>query len=387
MTISPECWFERKSELEMIAQNRSPVRIINDEILNDILFDLLLIESVDKIFYKIETNPHPRILEKVYKLGGCFKCVNSSEIKMLSKIFNDITPDKFLFAPGSTNPKEYEYAFNKGIPVILDSTYPLKSWPQIFRKREVLLFIRPEKLFKDEKTTSGREPAALPGIPPSGIKQTARLLKDLGIMVKGLHIETAHMYNAGYLDLMEAVSLLEQSMTFSPDISFLSLGSAIGFSDQEISGFQALPNFCQQTEDIKNAYPQCKLLVEPDAFIFSNAGVILTEVKEVSEVLSTDENNHVLTDMDIESFFTQSTYDATHDIINLSGINRAACLIYNPAEAGGKKHCHICYKTESAPPKKGDLLLVTNMGIKQFNLNKAVNEYYLNARKICPVKF
>ena len=53
-----------------MAKGRGPVHVLIDEILNEILFDLVCIEAVEKIFYETGVNPHPRILEKVYKLGG-----------------------------------------------------------------------------------------------------------------------------------------------------------------------------------------------------------------------------------------------------------------------------------------------------------------------------
>ena len=139
MNVANKWWFDRREELETLAREKSPVRIYIDEILNEVLFDFLYIDAIERVFYKAGTNPHLRILEKVNRMGAGFKCISTQEITHLSKIFPDITPGQFLFAPGLAGPDDYEYVFERGITVVLNDVYPIKAWPDVFQEKEVFL--------------------------------------------------------------------------------------------------------------------------------------------------------------------------------------------------------------------------------------------------------
>jgi len=192
MNIANKWWFDRREELETLAREKSPVRIYIDEILNDVLFDLLYLDAIERVFYNAGTNPHPRILEKVNRMGAGFKCISRQEITHLLRIFPDITPGQFLFAPNLAGPDDYEYAFKRCITVVLNDVYPIKAWPNIFEEKEVFLQV----LWPEQDPSE-------PGIHASKIEDAAKLLKDLGAEVKGLHVESEE------IDLFEPGRLME----------------------------------------------------------------------------------------------------------------------------------------------------------------------------------
>ena len=68
MRRSQEWWHARKGELLALAEEGSPLCVYNEETLNETLFDLLSIEAVNRVFYPVKANPHPKILEKAYEL-------------------------------------------------------------------------------------------------------------------------------------------------------------------------------------------------------------------------------------------------------------------------------------------------------------------------------
>ena len=59
MNLVNKWWFDRREELENLAREKSPVRIYVDEILNEVLFDFLCIDAIERVFYNACTNPHP----------------------------------------------------------------------------------------------------------------------------------------------------------------------------------------------------------------------------------------------------------------------------------------------------------------------------------------
>jgi len=371
MNIANKWWFDRREELETLAREKSPVRIYIDEILNEVLFDFLYIDAIERVFYKAGTNPHPRILEKVNRMGAGFKCISTQEITHLSKIFPDITPGQFLFAPVLAGPDDYEYVFEKGVTVVLNDAYPIRAWPNIFQEKEVFLRVSwPEQ-----------DPAE-PGIHASKIEDAAKLLKDLGAEVRGLHLESegVDLFEPGRL--RETASFLAGLASLFPGLSYYSLGNDIGFSGKPTTGDRNIKGIRQELEAVKDAYPRFKLWLEPGAGIFSDAGVILTKVTQASERKG---RTYVRMDMDMKTFLQQEIYGKHPDILNLSKLDENATVLTHVIGKEGKIDDSICYVTRLAPIDKGDILLITNTGISSIPLVEPIKEHYLNARKMCPV--
>ena len=53
MDVADKWWFDRREELVILAGEKSPVRIYIDEILNEVLFDFLCIDTVERVFYAV----------------------------------------------------------------------------------------------------------------------------------------------------------------------------------------------------------------------------------------------------------------------------------------------------------------------------------------------
>jgi bifunctional diaminopimelate decarboxylase / aspartate kinase len=371
MNVANKWWFDRREELETLAREKSPVRLYIDEILNEVLFDFLYIDTVERIFYRAGTNPHPRILEKVHRMGAGFTCVSRQEITRLSKIFPDITPGQFLFAPGLAGPDDYEYAFEKDITVVLNDVYPIKTWPNVFREKEVFLRVsRPE------------EDPAEPGIHASKIEDAAKLLKDLGVEVKGLHVESEEidLFEPGRL--RETASFLAGLASSFSGLSHFSLGNEIGLSGRQATGVWNIKGIRQELEAAKDAYSQFKLWLAPGAGIFSDAGVILTRVTQASERKG---RKYVRMDMDMKILLQQEIKGRHPEILNLSKLEADTTALTHVIGKEGKIDDSICYVTRLAPVDKEDILLITNTGISSIPLIEPIKEHYLNARKMCPV--
>ena len=112
MSRTQEWWHARKETLLGLAEEKSPLYVYNEEILNDTLFDLLSIEAVSRVYYPVEANPHPKILEKAYELDVCFKCRSWTEIDRLFSLFRNISPRRILFIPGPENLEAWRRAFD-----------------------------------------------------------------------------------------------------------------------------------------------------------------------------------------------------------------------------------------------------------------------------------
>ncbi|MBW1705183.1 MAG: hypothetical protein JRJ86_08445 [Deltaproteobacteria bacterium] len=371
MTIANEWWVKRREELEILARDKSPVRIYIDEILNEVLFDFLYIDAVERIFYKAGTNPHPRILEKVNRMGAGFKCVSTCEIVHLLEMFPDITPGQFLFAPDFAGPEDYDYAFEKDISVVLNDVYPIKAWPNVFREKEIFL-----QVLWPKQETAG------PGIPASKIEDASKTLNDVEAKVKGLQLESKEIDLFAPGRLMETVSFLADLASSLEGISFFSLGNEIGLSGRQSTGTRSIKGIGQELEEVRDAYPRFRLWLTPGPAVFSDAGIILTKV---TEVIEREGRTYVRMDMDMEMLLQQVIYGRHPDILNLSKLNKTASMPAHVIGAASRIDDSICYVTRLAAVEEGDILLITNTGISSLPLVEPINEHYLNARKMCPV--
>jgi hypothetical protein len=61
------------------------------------------------------------------------------ELEHVLRTFTGIESQKLLFATTFAGPEEYDYAFKKGATVLINDFFPLKSWPDVFKDRDIFL--------------------------------------------------------------------------------------------------------------------------------------------------------------------------------------------------------------------------------------------------------
>jgi diaminopimelate decarboxylase len=138
----------------------------------------------------------------------------------------------------------------------------------------------------------------------------------------------------------------------------------------------------QELEAVRDDYPQFKLWLEPGDAVFSDAGVILTKVTQVSERKG---HTYVRMDMDMKMLLQQEIHGRHPGILNLSKLDEDTTVLTHVIGNEGKIDDSVCYVTRLAPIHEGDILLITHAGISSIPLVEPIKEHYLNARKMCPV--
>ena len=385
---APVWWFERKDELETLSKERCPLYVYDDETLNDTFFDLLCIDAVDTLFYTVAANPHPRILEKAYQLGAGFKCASSVELEQVLRVFTGIESQKLLFAPTFAGPEEYDYAFKKGTTVLINNIFELKSWPDIFKGRDIFICIERGKIQQPQIVFQAGRSFLKSGIASSEFDTLVKLLKDLSITVRGLHVQLkAPIFSPP--DLNETVSFLAGLSGYFPEASVFSFGNGIGVSikpGQEIPDFTATRD---NLEAVKDMCPEFGLWLIPGDRIVSHAGVLLTKVTETHQI---EGNYYVRINAGMEVLVGSALYGRHHEIVNFSKLGEKETRLTHIIGIEGEPDNTICCVKRLAPVEKGDILLITNTGAcgsdQGLGLQalEAEHQYYLRARKMCSVK-
>ncbi len=385
---APGWWFERKDELETLSKERCPLYIYDDETLNDTFFDLLCIDAVDTLFYTVAANPHPRILEKAYQLGAGFKCASSVELEHVLRAFTGIESQKLLFAPTFAGPEEYDYAFRKGATVLINNIFDLKSWPEVFKDRDIFICIEKENFQQPQNVFQAGRSFLKSGIASSEFDTLVQLLKDLSITVRGLHVQLkAPIFSPP--DLNETVSFLAGLSGHFPEASVFSFGNGIGVSmkpGQEIPDFTATRD---NLEVVKDMYPEFGFFLIPGDRIVSHAGVLLTKVMETHQI---EGNYYVRINAGMEVLVRSALYDPHHEIVNFSKLGEKETRLTHIIGIEGEPDNTICCVKRLVPVDKGDILLITNTGACGFDQGLglqalgAEHQHYLRARKMCSVK-
>ena len=381
-------WFERRDELEVLSRARCPLYVYNDETLNDTFFDLLCIDAVGRLFYTVAANPHPRILEKAYQLGAGFECASSVELEHVLRAFTGIESQKLLFATTFAGPEEYDYAFKKGATVLISNLYPLKSWPDVFKDRDIFICIESENLQQPQSVFQDSLSPLKSGIVSSEFDTLVELLKDLSVTVRGLHIQSKTPILSPP-DLNETVSFLAGLSGHFPEASVFSFGSGIGISTKpglEIPDFEATRI---SFETIKDMHPEFGLWLVPGERIVSHAGVLLTEILETYQI---EGNDYVRINAGMELLIRSALSGPHHEIVNFSKLGEKETSLTHIIGIGGEPDNTICCVKSMAPVEKGDILLITNTGACGFDQGlglkalEAGPQHYLRARKMCSVK-
>jgi diaminopimelate decarboxylase/aspartate kinase len=382
-------WVDRKDELAVLSrEKRCPLYVYNDETLNDTFFDLLCIDAIGGLFYAVNANPHPEILEKAYKLGAGFNCASSAELVHVSNVFSRIESQKLLFATTYTGPEEYDLAFKKGATVLINNLYPLRSWPDLFRDKGIFICIESESLQKSQSVFQDNRFPFKSGLVSSGFDTLIKLLKDLSIRVRGLHVESKSPFFS-QPDLKKTASFLAGLSGHFPEASVFSFGSGIGILTKpglDIPDFEATEiNF----ETIKDRHPDFELWLVLGEGLVSHAGVLLTEALETVQM---EGNDYVRINAGMELLARSALNGPHHDLVNFSKLGEKETRLTHITGMEDDPDPAMCCVKRLAPVAKGDILLITNTGAcgcdqgLGFGALEARHRHYLRARKMCSVK-
>ncbi len=378
MTSPNDWWHARREELLDLARGKTPLCLYNEETLNETLFDLLSIEAVDRLFYPVYINSHPKVYEKVYEMDVGFMCLSMDEVTRVFKIFPRMTPQRLLFMPDSDISEEYEYALQLGIHVVVGNLFSLRAYQDVFQNREI--FIGLEMTYEQ----GGRAQ----GIHFSEMEALSGLLRSVGTTVSGVYLNSKRDFRPS-LDLNGTASVFKSVSAHLPEVSTLILGNGMWLCLESDRGGLDTPEMGNRLEAIKEIFPQYKLWLDPGPYIISYAGVILTRV---IDSLTIEHHRYVRIDLDMQSYAQFASDQPQLAMVNLSKLENEATSLPHMIVLDIENNSRLCHIKGLAPADEGDILLIPNVGAigleagSKSHHHDSDNGYYLKARKMCPVK-
>jgi diaminopimelate decarboxylase/aspartate kinase len=372
-------WLGKRGDLLAIAADRRPRFVYDLATVADRARGLRsALPSVDRFFYAMKANAHPRILETLAAEGFGMECVSPGEVDRARAVPGETV--SVLFTPNFCAFEEYDFAFGRGALITVDGPQALEARPETFRGRDILLRVDPGRGFghSDKVRTAGGR--AKFGQAIDEMDRVAAAADRDGARVIGLH---AHV-GSGILD--EDVwgrtgETLAGLRSLFRHLSLLNLGGGLGVAagpGQEPLDLAAIE---RGLSSIDARARGLALWLEPGRYLVSEAGVLLAPVTQVRHKAGV---RFVGIGTGMNSLIRPSLYGAWHGIHNLTRIAEAPI---GPAHVVGP----ICESSDVLGADRplpecvpGDTVLIENCGAygaamsSRYNLREPAEEVCLD---------
>jgi len=363
-------WWETKRDALLAALGNDQAAYVYDlETVDARLASLRGFAAVDRVLYSMKANPNPEILERVRAAGAAFECVSPGEIQRVMELFPGIAPTDILFTPNFAPRDEYRAALELGVHVTLDSIYPLRSWPQLFRGKDVFLRIDPGvgKGHHDKVRTAGQQ--AKFGVPLFELEDVAKLADIERTRVIGLHAHSGsgiltpeHWAHLGQ-------TLAETSRLF-PDVRVLDVGGGLGVPEKPGQDPLDLDAVAAGLAQLKLANPGKAIWLEPGRFVVAESGVILARVTQIKGKGAV---RYVGVATGMNALIRPALYGSYHEIVNLTRLSEERTERANVVGPICETGDTLGFDRLLPPTSEGDVLLLANTGAYGFAMASRYN--------------
>lgn len=373
-------WSLRSAELlDLAGELGTPLYVYDEETLEGAAAELRAL-PLDRLFFAMKANSHPEVLRVFEREGLGFECVSPEEIRLLERLFLDMDPGRILFTPNFAPIDEYRFALERGVHVILDNAYPLRSQPEVFAGHSLWLRIDPEQGDGHHAHVRTAGAHSKFGIPQDELAELAEIARRHEIRVVGLHAHSG----SGIFDpetwARNGRFLATLARRHFPEVETLDLGGGLGVVEHPKQAPLDLEAVARRLEAFRRAEPGFRLWMEPGRFLVARAGVLLTRVTQLKEK---GDHRYVGIDTGMNSLLRPALYGSFHPIANLTRLGQPlewrADVVGPICETGD-----VLGKRRRLPrTEAGDILAIATTGAygsamsSNYNLRKPANETLL----------
>ena len=357
--VRRERWWERKRDALLACLGDEQSAYVYDlETVDRRLASLGTLDAVDRVLYAMKANANVEILERARAAGAGFETVSPGELDLVLATFPDIDRGEILFTPNFAPRDEYRYGLELGVQVTLDSSYPLRSWPDLFGGSELFLRIDPGvgRGHHDKVRTAGAE--AKFGIPLSELEEVAALADAAGASIVGVH---AHA-GSGILTpehWEQIAETLTEAASHFPDVRTFDLGGGLGVPEKPAQDPLDLEKVAAGLRHVKETHPDMSLWIEPGRFVVAESGVILARVTQTK---GKDATRYVGIATGMNSLIRPALYGSYHEIVNLTRLDEEPTERVNVVGPICETGDTLGLDRLLPPTQEGDVLLIANTG-------------------------
>lgn len=319
-------WINKKDQLLEIAEKSKNACYVYDlDTVRQRAKGLKQLSHLSNILFAVKANNNPDILKIIENEGYGFECVSIQEVEHILKHFPEINTKRILFTPNFSPREEYQKAFEYGVNVTLDSTYPLETWPETFFKREY--FVRIDtgigKGHHQYVHTAGNESKF--GVPPHELEKLILLTEETASKIVGLHAHSG----SGILTSnawSKVAEYLFSVLPKFPDVKVIDLGGGLGIPEKIGQNRLDLTQVNDSLTSFVEEFPNLELWMEPGRYFVAESGVLLSKVTQVKKKGNI---HYVGTNAGMNSLIRPALYGSHHEIKNLSRLEDNNTLVAN----------------------------------------------------------
>ena len=362
-------WIRKREQLLELAQTELNAYVYDRDSVMEAATNLLDLENVDRILYAVKANFNADLIRALDKAGVDFECVSPGEVEWLEETLPDFDLSRILFTPNFAPREEYAWGLEKGLQVTLDNLYPLQAWPELFRDHQLFVRIDPGQGRGHHEHVQTAGVHSKFGVPRFEVAELKRLVEEAGAEIIGIHAHSG----SGILDphnwrtvAGELVQIAEQF----PAVRTIDLGGGLGVPEKPGDKPIDLATVDATLAEIKEAYPQYQLWLEPGRYIVSRAGVLLTHVTQTK---GKGEMRYIGVGTGMNSLIRPALYGAYHEIVNLTRADEApseTVTIVGPICETGDR---LGSDRLLPPTVEGDVILIANAGAYGYVMSSRYN--------------
>ncbi len=362
-------WMQKRDALLQLAATEANAYVYDRDSVTAAAASLTQLRNVDRILYAVKANFNADLLRAIDAAGVDFECVSPGEVEWVEEVIPGIDAGRILFTPNFAPRAEYAWALERGLQVTLDNLFPLQAWPELFAGREVFVRIDPGQGRGHHEHVKTAGVHSKFGVPRFEVAELKRLVDAAGAVVVGIHAHSG----SGILDphnWRTVAGELVQIAELFPAVETIDLGGGLGVPEKPGDRPIDLETVDATLAEIKEAYPQYRLWLEPGRYIVSRAGVLLTHVTQTK---GKGEMRYIGVGTGMNSLIRPALYGAYHEIVNLTRADEVpseTVTIVGPICETGDR---LGSDRLLPPTRAGDVILIANAGAYGYVMSSRYN--------------
>lgn len=325
-------------------------------------------------FYACKALTNVNVLRYVKSIGCNIDCSSANEVKLA--VYAGFEPERILYTSNNISFSELEEVASHQVNINIDSISNLRKFGKKFGSTyPVGVRLRPNIMAGGNLKISTGHDASKFGIPIEHIDEIKSIVKETGVVIRGLHIHTGS--DIKDVDVfVRGVELLFNLSDQFPALEFLDLGGGFKVAyrpDDHETDIDLLGKRLREAlaANERKTGRKLKLWFEPGKFLVSEAGYFISTVNVIKD---TPTVTFVGLNTGLNHLIRPMFYDAWHTIVNISnpdGEMKRYTITGNICETDT-----FATNREVSEIREGDYLVFKNAGAYCFEMSSNYNSRY-----------